>query len=797
MLQSKRKVAGIIAAVATIFSALVIASPASAAPVKPTITATLNGTSLAVNVAAGSGTARDTIRFVYKRSTTSSFPAYDDATYGYQINGLSDNSAQSHTFAVTAGYSYDVEVQAGTSGSYSNWAYASVTVPTVPAAAPTVVTTATDYQMTVSWVQDPDLSTGDYAAAKVYVYRDGATTAYATVDAADGSTAHVNYTGTSGHSYSFQVKTQNSSGYSALSAASDIVTPNLGTLPGALEDVAASTDHGIDYGNGEIRVTWTDPTHNAGTLHKVKVEYKLATDTWGSSHVYTHDYPGGDTVVINSSDLVPGSAYSIRVSASLNSATPFTYGATVELATTVIPLTRPGAVTNLNATPSDSSVSLTWTAPTGAATGGTPITNYYVDYRLASATSWSSATTVATNSTDASATVTGLTNGTAYLLRVRAVNAEGDDQTGVATATSVTPNPLPGAPANLLGSAANSSVSLGWTAPLASDLHGQTISDYKVEYRPSTSSTWATFAHTASATPSILVTGLANGIAYYFRVSTKTSAGLSTAVVTSATVTPTNSLGSPAIGQVATTLSAGSVLILDNQSNLGAISVPTATSGLFRASAAGVLASFKALDNLGYPLPLNLSNQLVVYAGQKVNVTATGFKAGSRARLYVSGTSNSIGTALADANGKVTITAALPAGLTKEVHVLQLNGSSVLNNLLSASIGVNAAGSLLVTSKSVKFAFGSTSLTSTEKHKLREFVNSTTLTPVALRVVANTYGKATSADKKRATARAKAVAAYLKSLGVVATFATTNNAGKAKSLTTARNVVVTVESTIN
>jgi outer membrane protein OmpA-like peptidoglycan-associated protein len=385
----------------------------------------------------------------------------------------------------------------------------------------------------------------------------------------------------------------------------------------------------------------------------------------------------------------------------------------------------------------------------------------------------------------------------AYLFRVRAVNVEGDDQTGTATAASVTPNPLPGGPVDLLGSAGNSSVTLGWTAPAAADLHGQTITDYKVEYRPSTSGTWVTFAHTASVTPSLAVTGLANGIAYYFRVSTKTGAGFSSATVTAATVTPTNSLGSPALDQVASTLAAGSVSVLDNQSNLGAIAVPSASTGVFRASAAGVLISFKALDTLGYVLPLNVSNQLVVYAGQKVSVTATGLKAGSRARLYVSGTTASIGTKIADANGKVSFIAKLPAGLTKAAHVLQLNGSSNLNNLLSTSVGVNAGGSLLVTAKSTKFAFGSTKLTTTEKHKLRELVNGTSLTPLAVRVIANTYGAASSVDKKRALTRAKAVASYLKSLGVVAGISTVNNTGKAKSATSARNVVVTIESAIN
>ncbi|MEN9753561.1 MAG: hypothetical protein RL670_1252, partial [Actinomycetota bacterium] len=170
---------------------------------------------------------------------------------------------------------------------------------------------------------------------------------------------------------------------------------------------------------------------------------------------------------------------------------------------------------------------------------------------------------------------------------------------------------------------------------------------------------------------------------------------------------------------------------------------------------------------------------------------------GTTAALYIVGTSAAIGTGLVSASGTVKITGKLPATLAAGNLVLQLNGASPLNNLQSISIGATSGGSLLVTTKSFKFAVGSVKLSSAEKHKLRELVSGTTKTPLALRVIANTYGKATAADKARALSRAKAVAAYLKSQGVVATFTTVNNKGKAKTVSSARNVVVTVNATLN
>jgi predicted phage tail protein len=78
----------------------------------------------------------------------------------------------------------------------------------------------------------------------------------------------------------------------------------------------------------------------------------------------------------------------------------------------------PEAPTNLTATAGDVQLSLSWTAP--ATTHGT-ITNYLVEYTP----SGGSATYVLTGSTSTSYTLTGLTNGTEYSVRVAAVNAAG------------------------------------------------------------------------------------------------------------------------------------------------------------------------------------------------------------------------------------------------------------------------------------------------------------------------------------------------------------------------------------
>ncbi len=93
--------------------------------------------------------------------------------------------------------------------------------------------------------------------------------------------------------------------------------------------------------------------------------------------------------------------------------------------------TAPGQVTGLGATPGNGQAVLAWTAP---ANGGSAITDYVVEFRTGAAAFavFSDGVSTATG-----ATVTGLTNGTAYDFRVSAVNAVGPG--AVSATVSATP----------------------------------------------------------------------------------------------------------------------------------------------------------------------------------------------------------------------------------------------------------------------------------------------------------------------------------------------------------------------
>ena len=101
---------------------------------------------------------------------------------------------------------------------------------------------------------------------------------------------------------------------------------------------------------------------------------------------------------------------------------------------TATPATVPGAPTAVVVVPGDGAVEVTWAVP--AATGGTAIRDYRVEYRIAGSGGWLTAPDGVSSGT--AATVTGLTNGTAYEVRVAAVNAAGTGTASEAPA-AVTP----------------------------------------------------------------------------------------------------------------------------------------------------------------------------------------------------------------------------------------------------------------------------------------------------------------------------------------------------------------------
>jgi hypothetical protein len=126
-------------------------------------------------------------------------------------------------------------------------------------------------------------------------------------------------------------------------------------------------------------------------------------------------------------------------------------------------------------------------------------------------------------------TITGLTNGTSYLIIIVAINSIG---TSAPASISGTPAGGPSAVTNLTGTPANNSVVLNWGPPTQNG--GSPIGNYRVNYMS------PVFGNTNAAVIDLTytVTGLTNGIPTVFTVSAYN--GFVFGAEVSVTVTPGN-----------------------------------------------------------------------------------------------------------------------------------------------------------------------------------------------------------------------------------------------------------------
>ncbi len=192
-----------------------------------------------------------------------------------------------------------------------------------------------------------------------------------------------------------------------------------------------------------------------------------------------------------------------------------------------------GAPTGVSATPGDTQATVSWTAP--ADDGGSPITKYTVT------SSPDNKVAVTPDGSTLTATVTGLTNGTAYTFTVVATNVAGDSSPSTGSSL-VTPRTVPGAPTGVTATPANASATVSWSAP--ADNGGSPITKYTVTSSPDNQVAMTADGNTLTAT----VTGLTNGTLYTFTVVATNAAGDGSPSAASSGVTPTTTApGAPTV----------------------------------------------------------------------------------------------------------------------------------------------------------------------------------------------------------------------------------------------------------
>ena len=320
------------------------------------------------------------------------------------------------------------------------------------------------------------------------------------------------------------------------SATPDVITglaagsPNLVLYTGSAfvspNPVAPSVPTSLTAVGGvtQASLTWIAPTQSGGAeVTDYVVEYSSNS---GSTWTVFADGVSTSTAA-TVTGLTNGTTYQFRVKA-------VSSGGTSEASSTATAIVGvPSEPTSLSATPLGLSVRLSWTAP--AQNGGSVITDYVVQFSTDSGATWSTFSDSVSTST--TTTVTGLTNGLTYQLRVSAVNNVGTSAYSSVVIAVPWAASLPSAPLDLaIASYGLNQVGLSWTIPATNG--GDTITDYVIEYSSSSGSTWATFTDPVSSIRSTTVTDLVSGVSYVFRVSARNSAGTGDPSVVSAAVSP-------------------------------------------------------------------------------------------------------------------------------------------------------------------------------------------------------------------------------------------------------------------
>ena len=385
--------------------------------------------------------------------------------------------------------------------------YAAPGVPGTPTAEPA------DGRVTLEWTApDNDGSSPITGYLIEQSTDDGDTWTTVVADTGSDDTTHVVTGLANGTPVSFRVSAINAAGTGDASG-SAATTPR--TTPGAVRALAA------EPGDEQVELTWDAPADDGGApITGYRVQQSEDGDTWTDVEADTASADTSYTVT----GLPNGSQRWYRVTA-LNEAGE---GAQA-LAVSAAARTVPGAVTIESVSEEDGALVVTLSGPDDD--GGSPVTAY--EYSLDGGATWHTAAQTASP-----LRIDGLTNGTAYDVRVRAVNAAG---TSDATATTtVTPRTSPSATRGLTVTPGNGTAELTWDAPAEDG--GAPITGYLIEQSEDGGLTWTVVeADTASTDTSYTVTGLPNGSSLSFRVTALNAAGAgdsSSAVTTTPRTVP-------------------------------------------------------------------------------------------------------------------------------------------------------------------------------------------------------------------------------------------------------------------
>jgi len=291
------------------------------------------------------------------------------------------------------------------------------TVPQAPGQVASFTPTPGQRQIALAWTAPS--STGASPITGYLVQR----------SADSGSTWTTIYSGT-GLSYTDTGLTYGVTYYYRIAASNAFATGRWTQISSATTATAPGAVTGLAQTGGtltSLTVGWTAPVSDGGAAVTGYL-VELKTDAGG----YVTVAANNATTSYTATGLVSTSTYAFRVTA-INAAGT---GATPVAVTGLTTPTVPGAPTGVSPSAGDAQIGVTWVAPANVGGTGQSLTDYVLEYAPSPYTSWTVFSHAAGWAT--SATITGLTNGTSYEVRVSATNALGTSTATVSAAATPT-----------------------------------------------------------------------------------------------------------------------------------------------------------------------------------------------------------------------------------------------------------------------------------------------------------------------------------------------------------------------
>ena len=290
----------------------------------------------------------------------------------------------------------------------------------------------------------------------------------------------------------------------ALIAAFAAIAP---PTPAEAAPPAAPTGLAATPGGGHVALSWTNP--NDGSITKYQYMEKVGDGEYGS---WT-DVPDSDanTIAFTATGLTPGTEYAYQIRAVSNRDNG---AASDEVTATPTTPGLPSQPTGFVASPRDEEVILNWLNPNDPSISG-----WEYRQKESSSAAWGSWTImVGCDAATLCYTVEGLTNDTKYSFQVRAKNSAGDGSESE-TAESTPTLARPAMPVGLLSSIEDSKIKLTWKDPSDSSITNYQIrrsgldAENKLVWLA-----WEDIPGSGPATTTHSVTGLSDGVRYYFQI---------------------------------------------------------------------------------------------------------------------------------------------------------------------------------------------------------------------------------------------------------------------------------------